>query len=248
MALSSKAITIFATIEALRDNQPDIRYPLATMFEPDLAKFDGQIFNPLDLALEINNQYHLGITGDILEDFAPIFEQRGWLRGILNSEKGKAFLVQCPPEALVPKELNEFQNMAVELAAEFSSFIAVISPLSKVDKTASELIDGLVEWLILLDRSGEGSFQYAKTHYKLGEKIVLSISDNHEGGSPSEETFLSARFVEYLFENNSKFVPFLIELSEVGLLTEVVRDFQRPSSSVEKTNLAVYLDAPLAMD
>lgn len=82
----------------------------------------------------------------------------------------------------------------------------------------------------------------------MGNKIVLDIPDKVEGGSPSEATFLSARFVNYLFENDSKHIPFLIELSEVGFVTEVVRDFQRPSSSVEKTDLAIYLDAPLAMD
>jgi len=43
MALSSKAITVFATLEALRDNQADIRYPLTTMFEPDLATFNGEV-------------------------------------------------------------------------------------------------------------------------------------------------------------------------------------------------------------
>ena len=32
------------------------------------------------------------------------------------------------------------------------------------------------------------------------------------------------------------------------MVTEVIRDFQRPSSAVEKSDIAIYLDAPLAMD
>jgi len=40
----------------------------------------------------------------------------------------------------------------------------------------------------------------------------------------------------------------LIELGEVGLITEVVRDFQRPTTATKTSNLAVYLDAPLALD
>lgn len=248
MALSSKAVTIFATLEALRDNQPDIRYPLATLFEPDLAKYNGAVFDPGSLALEINQQYHLGITADVLEGFIPIFTQRGWLQKVVDSEKGVAFIVQCPPATQVPKDLDNFNKTAERLAEQFREFIRKLSPLSEVSRSDSELIDGLVDWLMLLDRSGENSIQKATTHYRLGKKLVLSVSDPREGGAPSEDTFLSARFVEHLFEQESEFIPFLIELSEVGLVTEVVRDFQRPSSSVERTDLAIYLDAPLAMD
>ena len=86
------------------------------------------------------------------------------------------------------------------------------------------------------------------THYRVGKKLVLEVFDGYDGGAPSEDVFLSARFVQYLFETDSPHIQFLIELSEVGLITEVVRDFQKPSSSVQKTDLAVYLDAPLAMD
>lgn len=248
MTLSSKAVTVFATLEALRDNQPDIRYPLATLFEPDLAKFNGGVFDPKALSAEINQQYHLGITADVLEGFAPIFTQRGWLEKIVDTERGVGYLVQCPPTSQVPKELADFNSAAQQIADEFREFIKILSPLSQVNKTDAELIDGLVDWLMLLDRSGENSIQKATTHYQVGKKLVLSVPDAQEGGAPSEDTFLSARFVEHLFATNSKYVPFLIELSEVGLVTEVVRDFQRPSSTVEKTNLAVYLDAPLAMD
>ena len=248
MALSSKAVTVFATLEALRDNQPDIRYPLATLFEPDLAKFNGEVFDPSKLAVEINQQYHLGITTEVLEGFAPIFAQRDWLKKIADSDRGKGYVVQCPPTTQVPKELEDFNRAAQRIAEEFRSFINVLSPLSQVNKTDSELIDGLVDWLMLLDRAGDNAIQKASTHYQIGKKLVLSIPDSQEGGAPSEDTFLSARFVEHLFKIDSEHIPFLIELSEVGLVTEVVRDFQRPSTSVEKTNLALYLDAPIAMD
>lgn len=248
MALSSKAVTVFATLEALRDNQPDIRYPLATLFEPDLAKFNGGVFDPQALSNEINQQYHLGITADVLEGFAPIFTQRGWLEKVVDSERGVGYLVQCPPASQVPKELDDFNNAAQQIAEEYREFIRTLSPLSQVDRTDAELIDSLVDWLMLLDRSGENAIQNATTHYKIGKKLVLSVADAQEGGAPSEDTFLAARYVEHLFSTNSSHVPFLIELSEVGLVTEVVRDFQRPSSHIEKTNLAIYLDAPVAMD
>lgn len=248
MALSTKAVTVFATLEALRDNQPDIRYPLATLFEPDLAKFNGGVFDPKALAQEINAQYHLGITKEVVEGFLPIFEQRGWVKKIVDSGDKAGFVVHCLPTTQIPEELSSFQEAAAKLADEFREFIKKLSPISEVNRTDAELIDGLVDWLLLLDRAGGNKIQKATTHYKVGKKIVLEVPDTFEGGAPSEETFLSARFVEHLFNSGSEHIPFLIELSEVGLVTEVVRDFQRPESAVEKTNLAIYLDAPLAMD
>ncbi len=248
MALSTKAVTVFATLEALRDNQPDIRYPLATLFEPDLAKFNGGVFDPKALAQEINAQYHLGVTKEVVEGFLPIFEQRGWVKKVVDSGDKTGFIVQCLPTTKIPEELSSFQEAAAKLADEFREFIRQLSPISEVNRTDAELIDGLVDWLLLLDRAGGNKIQKATTHYKVGKKIVLEVPDTFEGGAPSEETFLSARFVEHLFNSGSEHIPFLIELSEVGLVTEVVRDFQRPESAVEKTNLAIYLDAPLAMD
>lgn len=248
MALSTKAVTIFATLEALRDNQPDIRYPLATLFEPDLAKFNGGVFDPEALAQQINAQYHLEITKEVLEGFLPIFEQRNWVQRVVNSDKGVGYLVSCLPKNEIPSELNEFKNTADKLASQFREFIKELSPLSEFNRTDSELIDCLVNFLLLVDRATENNIFKATTHYRVGKKIALDIPDRIEGGAPSEDTFLSARFVEHLFKTKSEHIPFLIELSEVGLVTEVVRDFQRPGSAVEKTDLAVYLDAPLAMD
>lgn len=248
MALSSRSVTIFATIEALRDKQADIRYPLATLFEPDLATFNGEVFDPSKLSAKINSEYHLGITVDVLEDFIPIFEARGWLKRIHNSGEKVALLIQCPPASQVPAELSRFEATASEIAIAFRDFIKELSPLSQVHRSDSELVDDLIEWLMLLDRMGENSLQNAPTTYKVGTKIVFNVDDSFDGGSPSEGTFLSARFVEHLFAIESKYIPFLIELCEVGLISEVVRDFQNPTTSKTKTSLSLYLDAPLALD
>lgn len=247
MALSTKAVTVFATLEALRDDQPDIRYPLATLFEPDLAKFNDRILDTNALADEINAQYHLGITKDVVEGFIPIFEKRGWLREIINNENLTAYVVECPQTPQVPTELASFQRAATKLAADFRSFIDKISPLSQFQKSDSDLIDSLVDFLLLLDQAG-GASKPVGTHYRVGNRLVLEVIDTSDGGAPSEDIFLSARFVQHLFDTDSPHVGFLLELSEVGLVTEVVRDFQKPSSAVQKTDLAIYLDAPVAMD
>jgi hypothetical protein len=246
MSLSPKAIRVFAAVEVLRDNQADVRHALATLFEPDLAKFDGHLFDPAAVAREINTNYRLGITAEIISGFVDIFASRGWLSPVLDGDS-KAFIVKCPPDLSVLNDTAEFQAKAEKLGAEFRAFIIEISPLSQIKKTNEELIDNLLDWLIQLDRVSEVTLKSAAKSYKIGRKIHLDATDLAED-NVSESTFLSARFIEHLFSINSPSVSFLVELGEVGLITEVVKDFQRPTSSVKKTDLSVYLDAPLALD
>lgn len=247
MAISPKALRIFAAVEVLRDSQADIRHALATLFEPDLAKFNGQLFDAALLANEINKQYHLGITADVVEGFAEIFHEKKWIEKKLDGNT-VAYIVTCTPYTDVPKDINKFSAETSELARVFREFIVEISPLNPINKSDSELIDDLVEWLLLLDRANEDEIRAASTSYRVGNKIVLDVGSPGEGGAHSETTFLSARFVQYLFKIKSPFIPLLVELAEVGLVTEVVRDFQRPTGPVKKSDLNVYLDAPLALD
>lgn len=247
MALSAKAVRIFAAVEVLRDNQADIRHALATLFEPDLAKFHGQVFDAGLLADEINRQYHLGISREVVEGFADIFQSKGWISKITEGDR-VAFVVNCDLYSNIPTEITKFAEQASRLAREFREFIMEIAPINQVNKDDSELIDSLVEWLLTLDRAHEDDIRAASTAYRVGTKIVFGLDEKTEGRPPSEDVFLSARFVDYLFKNKSEFIPFLVELAEVGLVTEVVRDFQRPMSPATRSDLCVYLDAPLAMD
>lgn len=247
MALSPKAIRIFAAVEVLRDNQTDVRHALATLFEPDLAKFNGQVFNPTLLCNEINSQYRLGITADIIEGFVPIFLEKGWIEKIVTGEKS-AFVVQCQSSPDITGDLDEFNTKARSIATDFRKFIGEISPLSQVMKSDEELIDDLVDWLMNLDRVTEATLKVASSSFKIGTKLHVNFEDTSDSPTVSESTFLSARFVDHLFKTKSDHVGFLVELGEVGLITEVVRDFQRPLTAVKKTDICIYLDAPLALD
>jgi hypothetical protein len=247
MALSAKAVRVFATVEVLRDSQADVRHALATLFEPDLAAFNGELFDPAKLATLINREYRLGLTADVIAGFVEIFKERGWLKQVLANERS-AFVVDCGLDASVPQDQSRFQSQAAEVAGEFREFISAISPLSQVKRSDEELIDDLVDWLMQLDRASEGEMRAVAASYKVGKRMFLDLSDPIESNAPSEAAFLSARFIDHLFRTKSKHTTFLVELGEVGLITEVVRDFQKPTAAVKKTDLLIYLDAPLAMD
>lgn len=247
MALSSKSIRVFSAIEALRENKRDIRHALAALFEPDIAKFHGTVFDPLKISNEINSQYRLGITSDVIGGFVDIFLELDWIEPITLHD-ATAYTVKCEPQSEVPSDLEKFKERADQIAKEFRQFIEKISPLSQVQKSDSELVDELIDWLMLLDRANEDNIKTAVKTYKVGNKLVSDFENSNDGQTYSESEFLSARFIDHLFKSESDHIQFLIELGEVGLITEVVRDFQRPLSSTKRTDLAVYLDAPLALD
>lgn len=135
------------------------------------------------------------------------------------------------------------------IAAGFSEFVTTLSPLTTIDKSTDELADILVEWLVSIDAYSEDSLHLqAENVVRKGE--LLSINDSVEDASTltSDEKYLCARFVKHLFANNSPFISALFRIASIGLLTEVVQDFQKPITSVSQTDLVIYLDAPIALD
>ena len=247
MALSARTIRIFSTVEVLREGQADVRHALAALFKPALSAFDGEIYDPTKLSRAINDQYKLGINRDILEEFVPIFEECKWLTRHDGGSNKVAFVITCPPDLAMDEQSGKFVQGASELAQEFRIFIRGLSPLSQVERTDEELLDAIVDWLMRLDSLTEDEMRSASSVQKIGHKLVYEFTPPAEVPT-SDDSFLSARFIKHLFESSSKHVEFLTELAGVGLITEVVRDFYKPNSRVKKTDLIVYLDAPVMLD
>jgi hypothetical protein len=246
MAITEKSLRIFSAVEALRAGHADVRQALLPLFQPDVGKFDGEIFDPKKLADEINKEYRLNITADIVTEMIPLFEAQGWVSR-LPTEGALAFRVTCEPSDPALADADEFKVHAAELGAEFRSFITQLSPLSVVNKSDSALVDELVDWLVSIDVFSEQELRTARKVIRRGTKLVYEVVtvDNQRA---TDENYLCARFVDHLLEINSPFIPFLVELGKVGLVTEVVRDFQKPTTAVQRTDLTAYLDAPVALD
>lgn len=246
MAITEKSLRIFSAVEVLRAGHADVRQALLPLFQPDFGKFNGEIFDPKKLADEINREYRLNITADIVTEMVPLFEAQGWLTRLPTGD-ALAFRVTCEPSGLALADAGEFTQRAKELGKEFRDVITKLSPLSAVSKTDSALVDDLVDWLVSIDIYSEDDLRTARKVIRRGTKLVYEIVTVNNKRT-TDENYLCARFVDYLIETDSSFVPFLAELASVGLVTEVVRDFQKPTTSVLRTDLAVYLDAPVALD
>lgn len=63
-----------------------------------------------------------------------------------------------------------------------------------------------------------------------------------------EEQFLCARFVQHALSTDDNASEVLSRIASIGLLTEVVQDFVKPLTTVERTEVVVYLDAPVALE
>jgi hypothetical protein len=91
MALSTRSLRIFSAVEVLREGQADIRFALAPLFQPDLSKFNGEVFDPRKLAEELNQQYRLNLNRDVIEELGPVFLDLGWIARVEKTPN--AFLV-----------------------------------------------------------------------------------------------------------------------------------------------------------
>jgi hypothetical protein len=131
MAITEKSLRIFSAVEALRAGHADVRQALLPLFQPDMGKFNGQIFDPKALADEINLQYRLNITADIVTEMIPLFEAEGWLTR-LPTEHALAFRVTCEPSDPALADADEFMTRAAELGRAFRAFITELSPLAAI--------------------------------------------------------------------------------------------------------------------
>jgi hypothetical protein len=201
MALSQKTARIFTAVEVLREGDADIRHALAVLFNPILATFQGELYDPAKMAKAINEQLKLGVNRDVMEEFAPVFASMGWINKISDSQNNVAYQVIASIPSVSGKLEDDFRTEAKELAQEFRKLIEQISPLSQIQKSDEELIDILVDWMMRLDSLSESEMKTASAVQRVGHKLVYEVSAPPEI-STSDDTFLAARFVKNLFDTD----------------------------------------------
>jgi hypothetical protein len=248
--LTQRALRIFAVLESYRGGSSDILDALLPFFEPILAEFPGHTLNVSEFAARVSEAYHWNFTADIVEELIPRFEAKRWVQKISGTEGAYRVTYDNPSAApsVQPGDIAITQ-MLVALSEDFAEFIRAISPLTTFAFETSTLADILVEWLISIDAYTEDVLrQKALQVTKIEGQIGLSVIVNDSSNLSSEEKYLCARFVKSLSERKSPYIADLCRLASIGLLTEVVQDFHKPTTQVNKTNLIAYLDAPVAMD
>ena len=243
----NKPLRLALAADTLREGTQDIRSVLLPLIQPDLSDLDGQIFSPSELAKRLNASYQLNLNASVIEAFIPLFLQKGWLIRLNQKAQPEAFVVNCKTDQVSRDQQEQFFARSNEITLEFREYIRQLDPLASVRKGDDELLPMLVDWIGSIDIFDDRELQEKKTVERVGRKLAVKF-ETIDNKRTDENEFLVARFVSYLFDKNSHLIPFLNELVGVSLITEIVKDFQKPSGPVTKTDLAVYLDAPLALE
>ena len=248
--LTQRAIRVYAVLDAYSSSGGDILDTILPFFEPFLAEINDQLLDPSAFCSAVRHAYGWNITPDVIEELAPRLQRQGWLTSI-GSGNSQAFRVTYKPKdngALGEAEV-EIARAISQLSDGFKDFIAKISPLTGYSKTKDELAETPIEWLISIDGFTEDVLKtQAVKVTEVGRRLTIEVREPKSGRLNSEDRYLCARFVKHLFDVQSPFTKQLARIASIGLLTEVVQDFSKPTSAVNKTDLSVYLDAPVALD
>ena len=244
------AVRVFAVLEHFRDGSPDILDAILFFFLPILAEYAGQAITPAEIAHEVNAVYHWNITSDVVEELIPRFLSKGWVQSVAATSDSALFRIKDElPTVLSEQEGTDFDETLSAIGEQFQEFIGTLSPLTAFSRSRDELVDILLEWLISIEAYSEQILQsYVNGVTRTGDVLSISFEVEESSRLGSEEKYLCARFVKSLFDGHSPYTPILCRIASVGLLTEVVQDLRHPITAVNKTDLTIYLDAPVALD
>ena len=239
------ALRVYAALSELKGNNADVLDALIPFFEPILEKLDGTIFNPGVFAKGVQHLYLWRFNKDIAEQFIPRLQRKGYLERTGDKHSG-IYVVRYkrPPEA----RQEEITTILEKIIDHFESFPPRVTDLLTYKRSRDQLKDMLIRFLVSMDAYGEAAFRAEAEHLK--PELDGAIKGLEEGGTPvpREDRYMCARFVKATCEEKPQWIPHLARLASIGLLTEVVEDFLKPTERAERVNLTIAVDAPLALD
>lgn len=247
--LTRSAVRIYGALSALGDGSADVLTRLLPFFEPVLREKNGTLFDPEEFATSVRAAYKWNFNTDVVEVFVPRLEEAGWLTASTPEGKSQSYVVSIPEELPETEGEKTASEHLRELAERFRGFAQELSPLTAIPLEVEEYEDMLIEWLIYVEAFSEDSINFKQSVQTDPSGTMRKIVEVPNTTSlDDEQKFLCARFVRHELEQGGTAAETLARISSIGLLTEVVQDFVRPSDAVENTDLVVYLDAPIAME
>lgn len=247
--LTRSAIRIYGALSALGNDSGDLLQGLSPFFEPILKKYNGQKLDPNRIAVEVRDLYKWNFNSDLVETFVPSFVNQGWISADLPNGNDTTYTIKVGDEAVSDDSIKTIESELREIAKQFQGFARSLSPLTSIPYEIEEYENILIEYLLYIEAYSEYSVDF-KTKYRPNElgKISHTIEIPNITSLRDDEKFLCARFVKYSIQEGTKNAEILSKIASIGLLTEVVQDFVRPTTAIESTDLVIYLDAPVAME
>ncbi len=247
--LTRTAVRIYGALSALGNGSGSVMESLLPFFDPILQRHVGEKLDPHAIAAEIRDTYKWNFNADLVESFVPFIEKHGWIRADIPGQHDTTYTITLDVSDEQDYGKNPIVDELKRISIEFKNFSYELSPLTTIPREVEEFEDILVEWLLYIEAFSEKNVDFT-VHYRPDDdgKLVRKIEIPRSTSLRDEEQFLCARFVQHVLEQDHGGAEILARIASIGLLTEVVQDFIKPSTSVDKTNLVVYVDAPVAME
>lgn len=248
--LTRSAVRIYGALSGLGKGSKSILDRLLPFFEPLLRAKNGERLDPTEFARDVRETYKWNFTSDLVESFVPNFLAAGWIQADVPNAKDTTYTINMP--ALDVTGDSEDSSIEAELhsvAAKFQTFAQSLSPLTTLPRNVEEFEDILIEWLLYVEAFSEKNIDFKHgfrpdSNGKLRQFVevprLTSLQD--------EEQFLCARFVDHALRADQSTSEVLARIAAIGLLTEVVQDFVKPTSNIQRSNVVVYLDGPVALE
>ena len=245
-ALTKHALRVYVALSNLGDKHGDVLDALIPFFDPILAQLDNALFDPSVFAAGVRRLYSWRFTSDVAREFIPKLAQKGFLERIGRTT---GYVVRYTPPGNLEGAAPEALRIIGEILDVFESFPARLTDLFHFSRSREELEDILIRFLVSLNAYDTDFFKVQVA--KLGNEQFDATPRNGlaEGGRQLsvEERYLCARFLQEMSTSHAEFTPYLVRLASIGLLTEVVEDFVKPTSVADASDLVIFLDAPMAL-
>lgn len=247
-AVTRRALRVYSALSELKGGDQDVLSALIPFFEPILQVMNGKVFDPHIFAAGVRKLYKWRFTGDIAEAFVPRLQKQGYLKRLTSSGKGNVWGVQYSPTN--EDGAQSITSAFKQIVDEFEKFPPRVTDLLTYNRSRDELEDILIRFLVSMDTYGEGAYLPQLGELEPNGEAREILADLEEGGKPLDpgDRYMCARFIASLLKTRPDLAPHLSRLSSIGLLTEVVEDFLKPTVTEAKVELTIALDAPIALD
>ncbi len=247
--LTRTAARIYGTLSGLGGDATDVMGRLLPFFDPLLRSKQGHQFDVEGFAREVRDAYKWNFNSDVVEVFLPRLVEAGWLTADDPSIQPTTYHITLPDIEPVEGIEGAANQELRSLAEEFKEFSEALSPLTAIPKEIEEFEDILIEWLLYVEAFSEKNIEFSTRVVTDSSGTMRQVVDvPRTTNLTSDERFLCARFVAEAIRSRPETGERLARIASIGLLTEVVQDFVKPTAPVEASSLVVYLDAPVAME
>ena len=249
MTVGPLAVRVNAVLAAFRDDDnSDVIDALCYFYVPILDKLSGKPITASLLATAVKLTYGWNLTQSVGHVFVERLVAHGHL--VAEERNGQEVFIAQSNSELAIDDVDASIKDAFEVVTElFRQFELVSRDLLYRQLTPEQLGELLVRFLISLDAYSNADI-FAELKSKNGgngEQSAIQELTKDVSVLSRSETYVCARFVQWLAKEEPELAKKLSLFVAAGLLAEFVEDFRKPSVVETSSETIFFLDAPMLL-